>query len=107
MYRRRSKGSQKINERMRRWREVREQKRLDWPVPQYPYEPPEIRRRIIVEDYDYGRTVRHEFVLLRSDRIDCYRVAVDGQLLPGRMGWARILELIRKTFLRATTRVFE
>lgn len=82
MYRRRYKGSQKINERMRRWREAREQKRLDGPA-------------------------RHEFVLLRSDRIDCYRVAVDGQLLPGRMGWARILELIRKTFLRATTRVFE
>lgn len=107
MYRRRYKGSQKINERMRRWREAKERKRLEGPAPQYPYEPHEIRRRIIVEDYDYGRTVRHEFVLLRSDRIDCYRLAVDGRLLTGRIGWARILELIRKTFLRATTRIFE
>jgi len=65
------------------------------------------RRRIVVEDYDFGRTVRHEFVLLKSNRIDCYRVAVDGRLLPGRIGWARSLEMIRKAFLRATTRDFE
>lgn len=46
------------------------------------------------------RVVWHEFVLLKSDRIDCYRVAVDGKLLPGRMGWAKILEMVRKAFLR-------
>jgi hypothetical protein len=77
------------------------------PPPKYPYEPPDIRRRIIVEDYDYGRMVRHEFVLLKSGRIDCYRVAVDGKLLPGRIGWSKILELVRKAFVRATTRVFD
>lgn len=107
MFRRRSTGSQRFNERMRRWRDAKERKRLAGPAPQYPYQPPEIRRRIIVEDYDYGRTVRHEFVLLKSNRIDCYRVAVDGQLLPYRIGWARILELVRKAFLRATTQVFQ
>lgn len=106
MYRRRSKGSQRFNERMRRWRDAKERKRLDGPAPQYPYEPPEIRRRIIVEDYDYDRIVRHEFVLLKSDRIDCYRVAIDGQMLPDRIGWSRVLGLVRKAFLRATTRVF-
>jgi len=106
MYRNRTKGSQRFNERMRRWREAKERKRLDGPAPVYPYDPPEIRRRIIIEDYDYGRTVRHEFVLLKSNRIDCYRVAVDGGLLPGRIGWAKVLEMIRKAFLRATTRVY-
>lgn len=106
MYRNRTKGSQRFNERMRRWRDAKERIRLEGPCPKYPYEPPDIRRRIIVEDYDYGRVVRHEFVLLKSNRIDCYRVAVDGKLLPGRIGWARVLELIRKAFLRATTRVF-
>jgi len=107
MYRYRSKGSQRFNERMRRWREAKERIRLEGPAPVYPYEPPEIRRRIVVEDYDYNRTVRHEFVLLKSNRIDSYHVAVDGKLLPGRIGWAKILELIRKAFIRATTRVFE
>ena len=107
MYRNRTRGSQRFNERMRRWRDAKERIRLEGPAPIYPYEPPEIRRRIIVEDYDYGRTVRHEFVLLKSNRIDCYRLAVDGKLLPGRIGWAKVLELARKAFLRATTRVFE
>lgn len=53
-----------------------------------------------MEDYDFGREVRHELVLLKSDRIDCYRVSVDGKLLPGRMGWAKILEMVRKAFVR-------
>lgn len=100
MYRTRTKGSQRFNERMARWREAKERKRLEGPAPKYPYEPPEIRRRIIVEDYDFGRVVRHELVLFRSDRIDCYRVAVDGKLLPGRKGWAKALELVRKAFVR-------
>lgn len=107
MYRTRSKGSQRFNERMQRWRDAKERIRLEGPSPEYPYEPPEIRRRIIVIDYDYGRELRHDFVLLKSNRIDCYRVSVDGKLLPGRIGWARVLELIRKAFLRATTRIFD
>jgi len=100
MYRKRTKGSKKYNHRMWLYEPP------EGPPPQYPYEPPEIRRRIIVEDYDFGRTVRHEFVLLKSNRIDCYRVAVEGKLLSGRIGWARVLEMVRKAFLRATTRVF-
>ena len=100
MYRRRNKGSQRFNERMRRWRERKEQIRLEGPAPYYGPDLPEIRRRIIVEDYDFGRTVRHELVLMKSNRIDCYRVAVDGKLLPGRIGWAKVLELVRKAFMR-------
>lgn len=100
MYRNRTKGSQRFNERMRRWRDAKERIRLESPAPQYPYEPPDIRRRVIVIDYDFGREVRHEFVLLKSNRIDSYRVAVDGKLLKGRMGWAKVLELTRKAFVR-------
>lgn len=85
---------------MKRWRDAKERIRLDGSCPIYPYEPPEIRRRIIIEDYDFGRTVRHEFVLLRSNRIDCYRVAIDGKSLTERMGWAKVLELVRKAFVR-------
>lgn len=58
------------------------------------------RRRIIVVDYDFGREVRHEFILLKSNRIDCYRISVEGKLLNGRYGWSSVLELVRKTFIR-------
>ena len=68
-------------------------------APEYPRELPLIRRRVVVEDYDVGQVVRHEFTLARSSRVDCYEVSVDGQRL-GRMGWARALVLIRKAFLR-------
>ena len=100
MYHYRSKGSQRFNERMRRWRDAKEQIRLEGPAPKYPYEPPDIRRRIILEDYDFGRTVRHEFVLLKSNRIDTYLLVVDGKLLPGRIGWSRVVELLRKALVR-------
>lgn len=101
MYRRRTRGSQKYMLKIERWRAAQDQRRMEGPAPKYPYEPPDIRRRIIVENYDFDRVTRHEFVLLKSDRIDCYRVAVDGKLLQGRMGWSKILsELVRKAFLR-------
>jgi hypothetical protein len=100
MYRNRTKGSQRFNARMQRWRDAKEQIRLNGPIPYYGPNLPDIRRRVIIEDYDCGHVIRHEFVLLKSDRIDCYRVAVDGKLLPGRIGWARVMELARKAFIR-------
>jgi hypothetical protein len=66
----------------------------------YGPQPSKIRRWIIVEDYDGGETTQHEIVLHRSNRIDCYRVGVDGKMLPGRKGWSSVLEMIRKTFVR-------
>ncbi|HEY6873251.1 MAG TPA: hypothetical protein VI298_11045 [Geobacteraceae bacterium] len=43
---------------------------------------------------------RHEIILHRSNRIDCYRVEIDGRMLPGRKGWASVLEMVRKAFVR-------
>lgn len=60
MYRHRTRGSQKINERMARWRDIQARMKLDQPAPRYPYEPPDIRRRVVITDYDFGREVRHE-----------------------------------------------
>lgn len=99
-YRRRTSGSRKFNERMARARSERERLRLDGPAPDYPPVLPEIRRRIVVEDYDSGEVVRHELVLKRSSRVDCYQVEVDGVAIKGRHGWSRVLELVRKSFLR-------
>lgn len=100
MYRRRTKGSQKYNDRMARARAAKDLLRLDGPVPNYPPDLPDVRRRLIVEDYDCGEAVRHEFVLHRSGRIDCYLVCVDGKMIPGRFGWSMVLAMVRKAFVR-------
>jgi hypothetical protein len=100
MYRKRLRGSNKFNERLIRTRLTRLRNRLELPERDYPIELPDLRRRIVVEDYDLGETVRHEILLYKSNRIDCYRAVVDGQEIAGRIGWARILEKIRKAFLR-------
>ena len=99
MYRRREKGSKKYNERLARAREARERKRLEAPAPDYPPELPELRREIVVRDFDFGE-VEHVICLYRANRVDCYRVEVDGKCVARRMGWSRVLELLRKAFLR-------
>jgi len=72
---------------------------VERPAPEYPHEPPELRRQIIVRDFDFGE-VEYTFDLLRSGRIDCYHIRVDGKDLPGVFGWSRALEMIRKGFVR-------
>jgi hypothetical protein len=99
MYRKRTKGSRKFNERMAAARAAKERLRLEGDAPDYPAEPLLIRRRVIIEDYDCGQVVRHEFTLARSGRIDSYDVSADGVSL-GRMGWARTLVFVRKAFIR-------
>ena len=85
-------------------RVAKERRRMSGAVPEYPPALPDLRRRIIVEDYDCGRTVRHEFVLHKTRRIDCYRVVVDGVDWKASVGWSKIIEGLRKAFprMRAT-----
>ncbi len=85
---------------MARAREARARLRIANPAPDYPLPLPELRRRIVVEDYDFNEIVRHEILLYRTARVDCYRAVVDSQPLAGRLGWARVLELLRKAFVR-------
>ena len=99
-YRKRLYGSKKFNERLKNARRTRLQNRLELPDQHYPVEIPKLRRRVVVEDYDFGEVVRHEILLYRSNRIDCYKVCVDGNLIANRLGWARGLEMIRKAFVR-------
>lgn len=100
MYRKRTSGSIKFNERMARARAAKERLRLERAAPEYPPELPLVRRRVVVEDYDCGEMVRHEFMLHKSNRSDCYYVEVDGKMLIGRHGWAKILQMIRKALPR-------
>ena len=100
MYRKRKNGSRKFNERNERARFTRIQNRLNLPAIEYPAEIRELRRKIIVEDFDFGETVTHEILLYRTNRIDCYRVVIDGNEVSARLGWSKILEKLRKGFPR-------
>lgn len=83
-----------------RMRDAKERRRIAASPPAYPIELPELRRRIIVEDYDNGQLERHEFCLYRSDRIDCYRVMVDGVEWKQKIGWSQILAGLRRALPR-------
>lgn len=64
------------------------------------WQPPELRRRLIVEDYDTGEVMRTVIEMRRTPRIDCYKVTVNGFAQPGTPGWTRILDMLRKAMPR-------
>lgn len=64
------------------------------------WSPPDLRRRVVVEDYDSGQVVRTVIDLHATSRIDSYRVAIDGKPQPGRLGWSRVLGLLRMAMPR-------
>lgn len=82
-----------------RLREFRQQKRLHSPAPDYPVELPSLRRKIIIYNYDFGEEM-HVLDCYKSDRIDCFRVVVDGKPWKNRIGFSRILAGIRKALPR-------
>ncbi|MFQ6372112.1 hypothetical protein [Shewanella sp. YIC-542] len=61
---------------------------------------PELRRVIEITDYDNGIPTTHTLALYKTNRIDCYRVIVDGKLWKERIGWSNILAGIRKALPR-------
>ena len=68
--------------------------RMEREAPDYPQPLPDLRMRITVERFDFGLE-SHTFELLRSRRVDQFRVLVDGK--PWAVaGLARVLEGIRK-----------
>lgn len=64
------------------------------------WEPPELRRRLIVEDYDTGAVMRTVIDMHATTRIDCYRVTVNGIAQAGRPGWTRVLDMLRRALPR-------
>lgn len=63
---------------------------------------PNLRRRIVIEDFDFGHRV-HVLELYRTDRIDCYRAVADGVEWKRRIGWSNVLAGLRKSFIRVGT----
>jgi|Deesub1362B_J571_1020462.scaffolds.fasta_scaffold06412_3 hypothetical protein len=77
-------------------RSAKERIRLESLTPEYPKELPELRKSILITNYDFGEEV-HLFELMKSGRIDQYRVIVDGELWKERIGMSGILAGIRKS----------
>lgn len=83
-------------------RAAKERKRLAGDAPEYPPILPELRRTIIVIDYDSGAPVHHQIDLHKTNRIDQFRAVVDGIEWKKRIGFSGVLAGIRKSMLRVT-----
>ena len=87
-YRRSPRYQQRVALRIRAMREGRARVRMERePIPRW--SPPDLRRRLIVEDYDSGAVNRTVIDMHATTRIDCYRVTVNGIAQAGRPRWAR------------------
>ena len=89
----------RYNQRLAAMREAKAHKRLSGPAQDYTHELPDLRRRIVIEDFDFGHQV-HVLELYRTNRVDCYRVIADGKEWKDRIGWSRILAGLRKSMPR-------
>jgi hypothetical protein len=79
---------------------ARERRRLEGPSPDYPPDLPDLRRELLVIEYDTGFPILHHLALHRSDRVDCYHVVENGVPWRGRWGFARVLAIVRQRFPR-------
>ena len=86
-------------ETLARMKAGKDRARMDRPAPDYPAQMPELRRRIVIEDFDFGHKI-HVLEMYRTSRIDSYRVHVDGHPWKAKIGWSRILAGLRKSMPR-------
>ena len=93
--------SEQHRKKLAQMREAKALKRESGPAPEYPRELPELRKRIVITDYDFGEVV-HTLDLYRTDRIDCFAVHVDGKPWKSRIGMSRILAGLRKSMPRVS-----
>lgn len=91
--------TRRSKETLARMQAGRARARMERPEREYSPELPELRRRIVITDYDFGERT-HTLDLYRTNRIDCYRVHVDGKPWKARIGWSKILEGLRKSLPR-------
>lgn len=68
------------------------------------WRPPPLRRRLTIEDFDGVEPRVHVIELLRTNRIDSYRVVIDGRPWMPRgqktIGWSRVMDWARKAMPR-------
>ena len=91
--------TRRSKETLARMRAGKDAARMERPAPDYPPILPELRRRVIVIDYDFGERI-HTLDLYRTNRVDCYRVVADGVEWKKRVGWSKILAGLRMSLPR-------
>ncbi len=80
-------------------RRGKERARMAKPKPMRGPDLPELRREVIVIDYDTGQPVTHTLHMYKTKRIDTYRIEADGKPWK-RGGWSAALEGLRKSYPR-------
>lgn len=85
-----------------RMRDGKARKRMASQAPDYPAPLPDLRRTIIVIDYDGGVPAHHQIDLHRTNRIDQFRAVVDGKEWKKRIGFSGVLAGIRKSMPRVS-----
>lgn len=93
---RKTKRSQETLARMRHGKELA---RMERPLEARQPELPDLRRRLIVEDFDFQHQT-HVLEFYKTNRRDCFRVVVDGKPWKNRIGWSKALEGLRKSLPR-------
>lgn len=91
--------TKRSKETLARMKAGKDRARMERPAPDYPAILPELRRRVVIIDYDFGEHI-HTLDLYRTNRVDCYRVHVDDKPWKERIGWSRILAGLRKSLPR-------
>ena len=87
------------NRRLEALRRGRDRANASKPERRYPPALPDLRREVIVVDYDSGQPVTHTLHLYRTRRVDTYRIEADGQ--PWKCGgWTAALAGLRKAYPR-------
>ena len=86
-------------ETLARMKSGKDRLRMANPVPEYRPQMPELRRRILIEDFDFGHEL-HVMEFFRTNRIDCFRVVVDGKEWKKRIGFSMALAGLRKSMPR-------
>lgn len=61
---------------------------------------PELRREVVVTDYDSGEPVTHTMHFYRCGRVDQYRVEANGKPWKDRIGWSKALAKLRQAYQR-------
>lgn len=96
--------TKRSREQTARMAEAKARRRQDGPAPDYPPVLPDLRRTIVVIDYDFGERA-HTINLYKTPRVDQYRAVVDGVEWRRRIGWSGVLAGLRKALPRvASTR---
>lgn len=86
-------------ETLAKMRAGRDAARMNRPAPDYPVALPDLRRRIVIENFEFGHEV-HVMEFFKTDRIDCFRVVVDGKEWKRRIGFSQALAGLRKSMPR-------